>query len=422
MKYIFVDTNIFLHYRYFEEINWLEESCSEQCKIMIAPIVIDELDSKKIGTTKISTRARKVLNRIEEIYELSLSEIRKNIFFELILDKPSKSIYNQYNLNFDEQDHRLIAAILEFSKNHPVENILLYTNDVGPRLKAIQLNIKPLKPDPKYFLREELTAEEKKIKALEKENLSLKSKIPQLSLELESKNFQKFSVIKNDIESREIFYENLVKKLEIDTPYIQNIQNRSKSPTYLKFFLPSEGEIKSYNKELKNYFDSYEKSLTKIFHYEDKAGLIFHIDFTLVNEGKIPAKNIDIHLRMPADFKVIKTDDLKKMKLPTPPEKPKGGYETITIKPSSYFYRNPIKEDFKLNFVDTLKISSDSKNNYIDYNINHLKHGYPEVLEKLSFIFSEHSNIKNFKIDYIISADNMPNQVEGKLNIIFDKS
>jgi len=63
MKYIFLDTNIFLHFQDFEKIDWLSESSSKACKLIIAPVVIDELDEKKIGTNKIGSRARKVLKR-----------------------------------------------------------------------------------------------------------------------------------------------------------------------------------------------------------------------------------------------------------------------------------------------------------------------------------------------------------------------
>jgi predicted ribonuclease YlaK len=70
MKYIFLDTNIFLHFQDFEKIDWLSESFSKACKLIIPPVVIDELDEKKIGTNKIGNHARKILNRFEQLSEM----------------------------------------------------------------------------------------------------------------------------------------------------------------------------------------------------------------------------------------------------------------------------------------------------------------------------------------------------------------
>src|SRR5690606_41946950 len=134
MKYIFLDTNIFLHFQDFEKIDWLSESFSKACKLIISPVVIDELDEKKIGTSKIGNRARNVLNRFEQLAEMEDAKIKENIDFEILLLKPSREIYETNNLNFDEKDHRLIASIIQFSEAFNLDEILLCSNDIGPRL------------------------------------------------------------------------------------------------------------------------------------------------------------------------------------------------------------------------------------------------------------------------------------------------
>ena len=49
MKHIFLDSNILIHFQSIEQINWLKITNCKQCNILIAPIVIDELESKKIS-------------------------------------------------------------------------------------------------------------------------------------------------------------------------------------------------------------------------------------------------------------------------------------------------------------------------------------------------------------------------------------
>jgi hypothetical protein len=50
---IFPDTNLFLHYRRLDEIDWLDTTGADAVTLLIAPIVVRELDRKKVqGETK----------------------------------------------------------------------------------------------------------------------------------------------------------------------------------------------------------------------------------------------------------------------------------------------------------------------------------------------------------------------------------
>jgi predicted ribonuclease YlaK len=199
MKHIFIDTNIFLHFENFEKIDWLNEFNVETCKLIIPPIVIDELDKKKIGTSKISNKARVILNRFEELSEKENSLIKENVFFEILLNKPSKLIYEVNDLNFDEQDHRLIASIIDFRDKSGHLDIELCTNDIGPRLRAQQYGIRALKLNEKYLLPTQISEEAKRIKILENENLLLKTRIPSVKLKFENlKEFIKINVSPNN--------------------------------------------------------------------------------------------------------------------------------------------------------------------------------------------------------------------------------
>ncbi|RYE05509.1 MAG: hypothetical protein EOP44_04550 [Sphingobacteriaceae bacterium] len=66
MTYLFLDTNIFLHYRAFDEIKWQEQFPDiGEYKLIIASVVIDELDKHKQNPNrKLATRAKKILSKI----------------------------------------------------------------------------------------------------------------------------------------------------------------------------------------------------------------------------------------------------------------------------------------------------------------------------------------------------------------------
>ena len=152
MKFIFIDTNIFIHFRHFEEINWAEAlDTSEQIVITLAPIVVDELDKHKYNPIrKISNRARKLLPRIEEIIDNPSS---CKIGFSIILDRPLDDTFNSHNLNRRENDDCLLATIIELqSKLSAGDSIIYITNDVGPRLKSKNLKIET-KISPNIFIK-----------------------------------------------------------------------------------------------------------------------------------------------------------------------------------------------------------------------------------------------------------------------------
>ena len=66
MKYIFLDTNIFIHFQFYEQISW-QEIVGDEYKLIIAPIVLDELDKHKTNPNKkIAGRVKSILPKIEQ--------------------------------------------------------------------------------------------------------------------------------------------------------------------------------------------------------------------------------------------------------------------------------------------------------------------------------------------------------------------
>lgn len=420
MKYIFLDTNIFLHFQDFEKIDWLSESSSKACKLVIPPVVIDELDEKKIGTNKIGNRARNVLNRLEKLSEIKNAKIRENIDFEILLIKPRQEVYDKNNLNFNEQDHRLIASIIQFSQEYDLNDILLCSNDIGPRLRAKMYSIESLKLNSKYLIPNQVSEEEKKIKNLERENQILRTRIPELDvLFLNEKKYQKIKVAERDYSNFEDFKTQKLKEIKMEYPYREYDEPKGNLLTQLGPLFSS--RIEEYNNKLDEFYSEYEKGLDKIFEYEKKELLSFNIQFIIKNSGNSPAEDIDLHLHFPDGFELIESSEKEDYpSLPNPPYKPKSafdfGYSTLPIAPSIY---NPIITEPSLNFNSP---SIKKTNSYdVDFSRKKIKHGYSEQLEELTIIFDSESSINNFKIDFELSAGNMPVKLVGKLNVLFEK-
>lgn len=420
MKHIFLDTNIFLHFQDFEKIDWLSESTSKACRLVIPPVVIDELDEKKIGTNKIGNRARNVLNRFEQFAEMEDSRIKENIDFEILLLKPSREIYETNNLNFDEKDHRLIASIIQFSEACDLDEILLCSNDIGPRLRAKMYGIKSLKLDSKYLIPNQVSEEEKIIKKLERENQILKTRIPKLDvLFLDENKFLKIKIPENNYSNFEDFKNQKLKQIKIENPYLESTNPKGNLLAQINALTSS--IIDKYNDQLDEFYSEYENALDKIFEYEKKELLSFNIQFTIKNSGNSPAEDIDLHLHFPDGFELIESSEKEKYpKLPKPPYKPKNAFDFgHSVFPITSSFYNQITPNTSLNFNSP---SIKKTNSYdVDFSRKRLKHGYSEQLEELTIIFDSNSNINNFQIDFELSSGNVPDKIVGKLNVQFEK-
>lgn len=420
MKYIFLDTNIFLHFQDFEKIDWLSESFSKACKLVIPPVVIDELDEKKIGTSKIGNRARNVLNRFEQLAELEDARIKENIEFEILLSKPSREIYETNNLNFDEKDHRLIASIIQFSEVKDLDEILLCSNDIGPRLRAKTFGIKSLKLDSKYLIPNQVSEEEKRIKKLERENQILRTRIPKLDvLFLNENKYQKIKVPERDYSNFEDFKTQKLKEIKIENPYMEHKEPKGSLLTQYGPLYSS--TINEYNNKLDEFYSEYENTLDKIFEYEKKELFSFSIQLIIKNSGNIPAEDIDLHLHFPDGFELIESSEKEEYpSLPKPPYKPKSAFDLgHSVFPMVSSFHNQITPNTSLNFNSP---SIKKTNSYdVDFSRKNLKHGYSEQLEELTIIFDSNSSINNFPIDYELSSANMPEKLIGKLNVLFEK-
>jgi hypothetical protein len=420
MKYIFLDTNIFLHFQNFEKIDWLSESSSKACKLIIPPIVIDELDEKKIGTNKIGKRARSILNRFEQLVETGDTKIRENVDFEILLLKPNQEVYDKNGLNFKEKDHRLIASIIQFSQEYDLTQILLCSNDIGPRLRAKTHNIESLKLDSKYLIPNQISEEEKKIKELERENQKLKTRIPKLNVFFANGNkHQKIKIVEKDYSSFEDFKTQKLNEIKIENPYL--IYNEPKVNLFTQLGPLYASRIEAYNNRLNEFYSECEKTLYKVFEYEKRELLSFNIQLMIKNSGNSPAEDVDLHLHFPDGFELIESSKKEKCpSLPNPPYKPKNAFDfgpsSIPMIKSSY---SDMTAKTKLNLNPP---SIKKTNSYdVDYSRKNLKHGYIEKLEELTIIFNSNSDINNFQIEFELSSGNIPDILTGKLNVMFEK-
>jgi len=419
---IFLDTNIFIHFKYFVDINWLMVSDDKKCNIVIAPVVIEELDKYKVGNDDRSKRARKVLQKIEEFAENQKTEIQNNVELKILIKKPNRSIFKANDLDPRDQDSQLIASIIQYQLQNKDEEIFLCTYDIGPRLRAKQLGIGILKLSDEYLLPIKESKGEKQLKTLIKENILLKSRIPKPVLVFENeKDFIKIKIDQKET-NKSTFIQEKMEEIMEKFPHTIFDENRKVFNPFAplaSLSLISKEQIDQYNSQLDIFYSNYRGYLSTLYDFDIRDRLSVTIQLFLTNEGNTPAEEVDVYCYFPDGFDIIDEDDKE-----NPPDEPNPPRTPTTLLESfSNINLRPLMSDLVHPTMPKLDRPTIKKTNSyeVHFSRKYVKHNTLYPLDTLIAIYSDYKNFNNFSIDYIIAAGNVPEPLRGKLNIIYEK-
>ncbi|GAH30159.1 unnamed protein product, partial [marine sediment metagenome] len=134
-KYLFFDTNIFLHYQDVEKLK-LEQQYGKGIVLVIPRVILGELNKHKDShkSAKIQKRARSICKKIKAWDESG--QVTDSIQFRFVI---KTSDPKKYDLNPDFVDDRFLADILEFDA--PQEDKILVAADMNMILTAKHLGI-----------------------------------------------------------------------------------------------------------------------------------------------------------------------------------------------------------------------------------------------------------------------------------------
>lgn len=178
----FLDTNVFLHFRMFDEVDWPEVVGASNVCLVVAPAVLAELDRFKDDHTVTwrRDRARKVLSKLDQFLpagsSLEPSHVRQRVRIRGIAREPA---VDWRNLGLDPTipDDRLIASLLETEQQHPRPEVCLISADRGPRWKAGNHSIKTIDPTGKVSPEAPASEEQKTIAAQRQQIAELEQRL-----------------------------------------------------------------------------------------------------------------------------------------------------------------------------------------------------------------------------------------------------
>lgn len=443
-KTLFVDTNIFLHYRSFDEIDWLSILNVERVEICLPSIVVQELDKHKYSSSsKLRDKAGKVIKKLHKLADSGLkTNLKPNIdlYFE-VCNKPPDFL--GLGLDPNSQDDKLLASIFLFRAENPEKSPILVAADLGLRLKAKYYQIETICLPDELKLVAELEQTEKRIKELEQEILELQRRIPKLELcfadRTDRLNYKVERFLPEGIDINAVV-QNRIEKLKQEYPKILEDQssrqlNNPSAMTIGEMYgsdtpeiLPT--EISSYNKKLDEFYESYKQYLEEYISWLDVRCRVFLLEISIFNSGTCPAEDVDVSMHFPDGFVLCELSNLPdKPKEPQPPSQlvPRTRKDRLSLAmPSLAVSALPQISSF-INSQNRTppNISSPDirrSNSYdVKLHVRKVKQNILESFDPMLIIFDSLAQVLSFQIDYQVIAANVPMAVTGKLHVIFSR-
>lgn len=451
-KLLFLDTNIFLHYRSFDQIDWPKVVDATAVTIVIPPVTFRELNKHKDShsAAHIRKRAGDILKKLNRIFsDQAEAVIKPNVRIRIDPVDPVVREFDVY-LQPEIQDDQLVASILLARQKYPTIDIVLIAADEGLllRFKASEYEISCVKPDDAYRLPEQRDPNELRVRELQRENAELRRRIPDIKLTFKAgKRHKEFLLDLSTQPTAEEFsqkLDRLKKNLPLmpsraiaspkpddgtaDDPQHQLARTFAQIAAATSFDTIRQEDIEEYNREIHKFYERYADFLTAEVAFANLQRRTLRLNIYLTNEGTVPAEDIDVVLHFPDGFELFDEDDLPvPPNKPLPPQKPRTSMQKVYDQVNSV-----ISSDIVIPSIYGSHLPASARNvsapyiqktnSYVvDIHVDRAKHHMPEPFDTLFVVFASHEEAKSFEIKYSLHAANVPVPVEGKLHIVVKK-
>lgn len=182
-KLVLIDTNVVLHYRRIDEIDWPLLAGAASCTLAITPVLMRELEQHKVHNRSKTLRDR--AGRMID-YLVGLMDapdpilIRPAVTLSFISDEPTLD-FASHRLKESIADDHYIATALELAAE-TADPVLIASADGGMALKLRARPIAALRLPPDLKLPDEPDPAEKELRETKRELLKLQTRQPQLSV------------------------------------------------------------------------------------------------------------------------------------------------------------------------------------------------------------------------------------------------
>ena len=419
--YLFLDTMTLLHFKTPSDIPWESLVQGKPVEVLISRTVIYELDKHKSQhpSQKIRERARRVLKQIETWASArEPQEIRTGVVVRVHQDLPRRDLA-ELHLNPAWADDLLIATALEFTPSEADAVVMLVTDDTGARIKARQLGIACLELSDDLRLpveRDPLVVENERLR---QEQIRLATRpIPVLALQFsDGRTVAKFSTPARFDEPRVTSECN--EQIEILGAKVRPLDG----PTPEMMFLGiSEKEIERFNREVGEYPGLLAAYRDRLVAHRRKADLTFQFELQLANTGRAPAADIDVWVHFPSGFELVTAKRLSPA--PRPPRHPSPPRSPMQVHIDQFrqafaYPASPYLDQLGSRPNVSVPRIKETESCVLEQDVLRLKHGNRVSLGRYAIVFGAIEDVRPFEVDFRINAEDMPDDVDGKLRFAF---
>lgn len=420
---IFLDTMLFQQYRFPDEIDWPHLVEAPEVELIIAPVVMRQLNRHKDAGTnpRLRKRAAEVLARLGRLFaDGPVAELRQGVTLRYLPREPQLD-FAAHGLARDIEDDHLVAGVLAFREQHEGRSVLLGTTDVGLRLKVAEHRIAAVAPPDNQKLPDEPDPNERRVQELERELRELRQGVPVLKLGfVDGSGHVRFVLSPPPVPAEET----IARQVALVRQKYPHMSIPPASQSGLAFLSPDyvpDDEIVAYNKRLDRYYREFEQYLRVLIRYEGLRHRTLQLNLLLRNEGNGPAQDIDVFLRFPVGCEVVDKESLPaKPEAPALPPGPRKRFDAML--PDVSGLASLAANRAGLPLLKSLQIRRDSAGYEVRFHADRLKQYLSEPIERLYVLFASYEAAASFGIDYRINAANLTHEGQGHLGVVITQA
>lgn len=434
--YLYVDANVFMHYRHFTEIDWCALAEVDQVVLILCAITLKELDRHKDEhrLRKMRMRVSGVVKRIDEVLGDELEgRVRESVDLRFQVDATAADV-EAHRLDPRSNDDVLLATVLEHRGREPDEDVAIVHHDRTLKLKARSRGIPTIPLGVEYRLEDALDEQDREIRELRRELGEIKARAPKLSLAFDVEDSPSLLRLTVAPPYPEPSAEAKAEELSAVRTRLDHFDRPSPAPTGLGLsafaaFIPriTEEQREEFRQELDLYLEKYAAWIDKRPKVETVRRRFKKLGLELVNDGKVPAENVDLYVEIPEWLRVVTADELPEVpRGPVPPKRPEPqglfGIGRLEYGPPlrPLLPYDPLRANLgPQNVSDAVVVTDDPRRaRYVHMSVRELKHGHAVTLEPAIYVvFPSHGAVRGFEIRYEITAGNVHEKVTGALNV-----
>jgi hypothetical protein len=145
---IIVDTNVYVHYRRFDEVPWPQIAGVPTTRLLVPLLVLDELDELSYKSRATASRAAGVLRLFRTLLgdqtADAVPDIRAGVTAQFVIDPPG----HQRRSNNDEE----LLDRAEYLVGILGDRVVVCTGDYGMQLRALSRDLRSLQPPDRLRL------------------------------------------------------------------------------------------------------------------------------------------------------------------------------------------------------------------------------------------------------------------------------